>query len=226
MTWDLYVSAFQLQEAADMAKRLGWSGIGVLVPLKDKAGLKGIKEACQKVKGIDLSLGVIISGKGAAAARASQSVRREVELVAVSGGDLETNRAALETPEVDMLLHPWEGRQDCGLDEVMVKLAKENNVSICFDLHPMLVSSRSGRVQVMDSMLDAAGLVKKLKAPFVISSGAIEPYDLRSASDLTSFGRVLGFGDPEIKKAMSGGMVAENRKRLSGKWVMPGVEEV
>ncbi len=214
MSWDMCVMA---EGAAEVAKKLGLKGIGILVPFKEKHKLKGMK-------GAGISTGVIVSGKAGKVVKDVRSVRRSVELVAVSGGDLETNRMALSTPEVDMLLHPWKDRQDCGLDHVMVKLAAKNNVSVCFDFHGLLVSSRRSRVQLMNSMLEAAKLVRKFKAPFVMASGAVEPYDLRSASDLLSFGRTLGFRDPEIKNAMSDRIVSENRKRLSGKWVMPGVE--
>ena len=216
MAWDMYVEA---RDAAVMAGKLGWDGMAVLAPLKERHGLKAME-----AKGMDVSTGVIVSGKAAKVVKDARSVRRQVELVAVEGGDPEVNRTALGTPEADMLLHPWKGRQDSGLDHVMVKLAEKNNVAVCFDFHGLLVSSRRGRVQAMNSMLEAARLVRKLKAPFIIASGAVEPYGMRSQSDLISFGRSLGFRDPEIKRAMSGRIVSENRKRLSGKWIMPGVE--
>jgi RNase P/RNase MRP subunit p30 len=52
----------------------------------------------------------------------------------------------------------------------------------------------------------------------------MDPYDIRAPADIVSFGRVLGFRDPAIKAAMSDSVLKENRKRLSGKWIMPGVE--
>jgi RNase P/RNase MRP subunit p30 len=216
MAWDMFV---RCREAADTAKSLGLEGIGVLVPFKERHELKEIRAG-----GIGISTGVIVSGSAGKVSKDARSVRRQAELVAVEGGDPEVNRAALSTPEVDMLLHPWKGRQDSGLDHIMVKIAAKNCVSVVFDFHSLLVSSRMTRVQLMNSMLEAAKLVRKLRAPFIIASGAVEPYDLRGASDLMSFGRSLGFRDPEIKKAMSDRIVKENRKRLSEKWIMPGVE--
>ncbi len=216
MAWDMYVEA---RDAAGMARKLGWDGMAVLAPLKERHELKAID-----AKGMEMSKGIIVSGKAARIAKDVRSVRKQAEIVAVEGGDPEVNRAALSTAEVDMIIRPWKGRQDSGLDHVMAKLAAKNDVSVCFDFHGLLVSSRRGRVQVMNSMLEAAKLVRKFKAPFVMASGAVEPYCMRSPSDLISFGRSLGFRDPEIKRAMSGRIVSENRKRLSGKWVMPGVE--
>ncbi|MFQ5648206.1 MAG: RNase P subunit p30 family protein, partial [Candidatus Aenigmatarchaeota archaeon] len=142
----------------------------------------------------------------------------------VRGGDADLNRAAVETPEVDILAHPWRERKDCGLDHVMAKLAAKNRVAVQFDFSELLHSSKRSRVQLLAQLMAAAELVRKYRAPFIISSGARAPFDLRAPSDLVSFGRVLGFRDPDIKRALSGGIVKENRKRLSGKWVMPGVE--
>ena len=66
--------------------------------------------------------------------------------------------------------------------------------------------------------------MRKFRAPFVLTSRANTEWDLRSASEMVAFGRVLGFQDKEIKDSLSGKILKENRKRLGGKWVIPGVE--
>jgi ribonuclease P/MRP protein subunit RPP1 len=222
MFWDLYVKAGPA--SSELARKLGWSGLGLVVPWKAEGEIKQLAEAAKSLKGIDAAVGVELRGPAHAVRKACQAVRKRVELVVVQGGDLEVNRSSLGMPEVDMLASPWKGRSDCGMDHVTAKMAAKNNVAVLFDFHELMTSSRRTRVQVMNNMLEAAKLVRKFRAPFAISSGAMESYDLRAPSDLMSFGRVLGFQDPAIKGAMSGAMVTENRKRLSGKWVMPGVE--
>jgi len=217
--WDLGVRNGELEKMAEVAKRLGWRGIGVILPWKERAKLKEFKG---KRLETDVALGLELSGRGFK--RDIQKVRREVELIVVQGGDSDINRAAVETPEVDILARPWMGRQDCGIDYVMARLAAKNRVAIQFDFGELLHSSKRSRVQLLSQLMEAAKLVKKYRAPFVVTSGAKSPFDLRAPSDLLSFGRILGFQDPDIKKALSGWIVQENRKRLSGKWVMPGVE--
>ena len=211
-------------ETLDMAGKLGWKGIGLLVPWEGKENLEKFRKSLGKAK-VDVSVGVIIGAKKASGMKKDVLKARPLaELVAVSGGDLEINRAALERPEVDILLNPWKDRNDPGLDYVMARLGRKNRVSVMFGFNELLVSSKRGRVRVMSNLLAAAKLVRKHKAPFVLSSGAKGTFDLLAPSDSMSFGRVLGFRDPEIKRGLSGQMVRENRKRLSGKWVMPGVE--
>ena len=217
--WDLGVQTGETEETAKVAKSLGWKGIGLILPWAERGELKAIK-----VKGFGFSAGVLVKGKNFR--KDIQKVRRETELVIVEGGDPEINRQAVETREADILACPWRGRQDSGLDYVMAKLAAKNRVAVQFEFRELLYSSKRTRVQLLSQLMEAAKLVKKYRAPFVITSGARIPFDLRAPSDLVSFGRVLGFRDPEIKKAMSDSIVKENRKRLAGKWVMPGVEVV
>ena len=217
--YDLYVHADNLEEAVKIAKKLGWSGMGVIKPLDNKN--------LQKIAGksIDIAAGVEIqTEKPKELKKTLRGVRKRVELIAVRGGDLEVNRTALSSPEVDILIRPWLNRHDSGLNHILVKLAKKNNVAVLFDFKDILYSSRRTRIELMSHMGEAAKLIRKYKAPFVISSGAMIPFDLRSPSELMSFGKVLGFKDPEIKEAMSAKIITENRKRLGGKWVMPGVE--
>jgi RNase P/RNase MRP subunit p30 len=73
-------------------------------------------------------------------------------------------------------------------------------------------------------MLEFAKFIRKAKAPMAIGSGAQMPMDMRDPGELASFGRLLGLQDNEINDGFSGKMALENRKRLSGKWIMPGVE--
>src|SRR3990167_1587444 len=106
----------------------------------------------------------------------------------------------------------------------MVRLAKENNVAIDFAFNDVMYSYDKTRVRVLSNLVKNAALVKKYKAPFVLTSGGYSSWDLRSPSELISFGKVLGFDIPQIKQALSDWLVKENRKRLEGKWIQPGVE--
>lgn len=211
--------AQELGKTLEFAKKLGWEGIGLITQPKDFKGLE-----VKKPGGLDVSLGVEVEVKRASDLRkAVKGLRRKVELIVVKGGNVDVNRAALETPEVDILAGfclPG----SCGLNHIMAKLAAKNNVSIGFEFGDILHSYEKGRTKILSMFLEAAKLVRKFRAPFVLTSGALSPWDLRAPSELQAFGRILGFKDPDIRKALGSGIVEENRKRLSGKWVMPGVE--
>lgn len=203
---------------SEKAAMLGWGGLCLL----DAESPEGMKVKGIKGKhGIDLVRGTLIEAEKAEAVRKEAPKRRQrFEVIAVRGLSEEANRAAAETPAVDILL-PGE---DSRIDYVMVKLAKKNNVAIGFEFRSLLQSSGEDRSRIFSKMRGNAKIVKKYGAPFVITSGAMSEWDMRAPSELIAFGRVLGFETPQITKAVSAWLVEGNRKRLGGKWVMPGVE--
>jgi ribonuclease P/MRP protein subunit RPP1 len=110
------------------------------------------------------------------------------------------------------------------VNHVLAAAAKDNGVAVCFEFQPLMFSHARHRTEMFSKMLEAAKYLRKAGASVAICSGAQDPMDMRDWSVLTSFGRLLGFGDTMIQDGFSGKRVLENRKRLSGKWIMPGVE--
>ncbi len=220
--YDLCTRIQDMKIASRFAGRLGFRGIGIIAPLKD---FEKIITQMKKSRGFEVFPGIELEVKNPRDLRKlARGMRKRAELIAVRGGNLEINREALSIPEVDVLLSPWSGRRDPGINHILAKLGKDNNTAVGFEFRELLYSYGNRRAGVFSSMLRAAKLVKKYKTPFVITSGALSEWDLRSPSELISFGRLLGFQDREIKKALSDSIPKENRKRLSKKWIMPGVE--
>jgi len=217
-----------LEEALRLARELGFSGLGLVIEYsRDFAReMESLKKQIKTLKpGLDISLGVEIpSTRPGNIKKIAQSLRKRVELILVSGGEPEANRRALETPEVDILCHPSLGRNDSGIDHVMAKLSAKNNVSIEFNFNEIIYVYKKRRSQVLQNLLAAAGLVKKYRAPFTLSSGAQEPWNLRGPSELITLARLLGLPAGDAKRSLSGKILQENRKRLGKGWVMPGVE--
>lgn len=214
-----------LEGMLKVLEKVGWNGVCFVC--KSLEAIEQLKKTLEKTRNVklDVSFGYRIeTGQPEHVPKIARKIRKKVELVFVQGGDLDVNRKACETPGVDVLAHPELGRNDSGLDYVMAKLAKEHNVAIEFNFRNLLLSSRKTRSDIFSRMLENAELVRKYKTPFILTSGAVEPYDLRSPSELMSFGRLLGLDTKRMKVSLSGGMLEENRKRLGGKWIMPGVE--
>jgi ribonuclease P/MRP protein subunit RPP1 len=200
------------KKLSEMAASLGWDGLCVLA----ESGGNIVSGP-----GRGIVRGILIDAKSVPAMKkAAGASRKSALVVAVRGSGDEMNRAALETPDVDILV-PDPGTK---IDIVMAKMATENGVSIMFVFNPVLHSSVEDRSRVFRQMSKNAVHVRKFRAPFIIASGALSEWDLRSPSELISFGKLLGFDEPAVKKSMSGGILSENEKRLSGRWVMPGVE--
>ncbi|MFH1445696.1 MAG: RNase P subunit p30 family protein [Nanoarchaeota archaeon] len=215
--YDMHVSAEDVKKTIEIAEKLGWSG---LVFIRKWNGEKKPANFANEAKKLDCSMGLIVDAKKANDMQKTvKSTRKQTELIIVKAGDLEFNRVVLETPEVDIL-----SGFNIQLNHVMCELAKKNNVAIEFNFHDLISSYKNTREKIFNNMIENAKFIRKYKTPFVITSGAMDPWDMRSPQDLLSFGRLLGFQDPQIKKAMSSSVLTENRKRLSDKWIAPGVE--
>jgi ribonuclease P/MRP protein subunit RPP1 len=212
--WDYCVREdADIRETARMAEKLGLSGICVLG--------KGDANPAQAKHKAEVATGLLVEEKNPDLMRKHvRKNRKSCEMIAVAGNDDMMNRIAAETPEVDILL-PAAGTK---IDVVMAKAARKNSVRIGFEFGLLLHSTLQERGRLFSQMMLNAQSVRKFGAPFVIVSGAQSEFGLRSPSELIAFGKVLGFDESMIKKGLSPGMIRENRKRLSGKWVMPGVE--
>jgi RNase P/RNase MRP subunit p30 len=159
--WDYCVrSECDALGAAKTAKELGWEGI---VVLSEEGGKFPAPSSGAKIR-----RGILVRPKSKEQLKkAVKKKRAECALIAVESRDDETNRAAVETPEVDILLPGSETK----IDVVMAKLARESDVTIAFEFSALLHSSLEDRGRHFSQMLKNAGSVRKFRAPFVISSG-------------------------------------------------------
>ena len=224
VSYDLYVKTGNLDGAVRFAGDLGWNGLCFVVPYT-KSFRKRISELRIRTRKrkLDVAFGVEIDAAAKNTRKITREIRKDVELILASGGSPEANRKTLEDPMIDILTqHTVSGK--CGINHVLARLAKKNNIAILFNFSHVLHSYGRTRSVVLATMLETAKFVKRFGAPFLLSSGAESEWDLRSPSELTAFGKFLGFREPAVRESLSGRILLENRKRLSKKWIMPGVE--
>jgi len=126
-------------------------------------------------------------------ARGKPELRKEVArnygkfILVVNGSDDETNRAAVEDRKVDMLLDPEIGRKydfsdwrNSGLNDVMCRLASQNDVTIGIDLST-LPEERFARAERIGRIIQNIMLCRKFKTKIFIFSSKNEfnEHDLR-----------------------------------------------
>ena len=209
--WDYCIKADgDAPSISARAAELGWDGICILSDGKVREG-----GTTSLVRGL-----LIEASSPEGLKRAVRSRRKEFGIIAVLGKDEEMNRAATETAEADILI-PAAGTK---VDVIMARLARENGVRIAFDFSQLLHSTLEERGRLFSQMAVNAMCVRKARAPFILTSGALSEFGLRAPSELSAFGRLLGFQDAGCMSCIDDRLVRENMKRLSGRWVMPGVE--
>tara|TARA_Y100000310_G_scaffold343267_2_gene450088 strand:- start:857 stop:1318 length:462 start_codon:yes stop_codon:yes gene_type:complete len=119
------------------------------------------------------------------------------EIIVVHGGSDKTNRAALDSNKVDILLDPHLGnrrdkmhQRNSGLNQVLLKLAKKNNVAIGISFKNILKS----KAEDLGRIIQNIKLCRKYKVKIVILE-----YEGRNEEDVNSLFKVLGMTAKEVK---------------------------
>ena len=236
LSYDLHLhSAFSggqssLEQLASTSKELGYAGICFAEYFQNDNQIKKLKEEIAKVEqkiGIKIYLGFEARNPKELAKLIEQ--RKMFDILLMQGGDLKMNRLACETPQVDILTHPENNRNDSGLNQVLVKFAAENNVAIEINFREILLASKRTRNSIMKNILNNVKLAKKFDVPMILCSGGISHFELRDPQVMISMANQLGLELSEAKDAISKipeNIIKQSKERKSEKWVMPGVKVV
>lgn len=190
MTYDLHlytnhtIGENSLEEMAAFAKRLGFSGIGVVrFHTEQKKNFPDV--------GIDL-VDVVLIKTDRNIEEIAANIRKESEIIAVYGGNYDINRQACESKYVDILFHPEFGRNDSGLDHVCARAATENKTAIEINTREIVESYKKGRTRVLLSMKRNVMLCKKYNTNIITTSSALSKWNMRTARELASISYLLG----------------------------------
>jgi len=231
--FDLHVhSAFSggessLEELAETAKRLGYKGVCFVFYYQDDKQMDILLAEIERIKkDIKIETYLGFEARDLKELNFLAKKRKSFDILLVRGGDLELNRAACETPEVDILTHPEYQRTDSGLDHVCMKFAAKNNVAIEMNFGEILTSNKATRAKILHNIGHNIRLAKKYHAPIILCSGAISHWELRDPECSISMATQLGLDLNEAKKAISElpeKIIEKIKERKKKKWIMPGV---
>ncbi|MEM7816601.1 MAG: RNase P subunit p30 family protein [Candidatus Aenigmatarchaeota archaeon] len=225
--YDMHIEIKEnLEEVVKFAKMLEYAGILIALneqEINNEYEIKKIENLKKLAieNGIDIIIGLLIKPKNKEELkRVLDEFRKKVEIVAVSGGIYEINRAACEDSRVDILYHPELGRNDSGLDHICVKAASENNVAIEINFNEILQAKN--RPKILTFMRRNVKLCKKYGANVIITSGAKNKWEMRAPRELASIGYILGM---DLKTAIDSvsiipeNIIKTNREKLNGRLI-------
>ncbi|MEM5836329.1 MAG: RNase P subunit p30 family protein [Candidatus Aenigmatarchaeota archaeon] len=219
-----------LEEVAKTAKILGYHGICFVFYYQDETQKDFLLSEIERIKkevGIEAYLG--FEARDLRELKELAKKRRSFDILLARGGDVEMNRVACETPEVDILTHPEYQRNDSGLDHVSMKFAAKNDVAIEINLREVLFSNKTSRSKILANMARNVNLAKKYEVKIITCSGALTHWELRDPLCLASFANLLGLELKEAKETVSKipqGIIERAKERRSENWIMPGVRKV
>jgi len=198
---------------------------GVVVRNRHDARPDADYAAIAEEYGVDVVEGVeVVAEDRSQASGTVGSIRESVPLLAVRGGTPDMNRFVAESPKVDVLAAPMDGRGD--VNHVVVKAAKRNGVRLEFDLSGVLREDGGARVQALRGLRKLRELVDYYDAAFVVSAAPHSHLELRAPRELLAVGEQIGFERDQIRAGLEewGALASRNRELLSGEFIAPGVE--
>lgn len=208
------------EEMVAMAKHLGFAGIAVTNHSNsDPIAKTGSDKGLEVFRGVEL-----VASNPSKLHGLVGKFRRKVDVLAVHGGDEGINRAAVENPNVDVLLHPAT-LKGSGLNHVLAKSASDNDVAIAFDIVSLLTLRGGRRVHALSHFRECLLLARKYDVPFLLTSNASFCYELRAPREIIAMATLFGMGHDEAVMALSE-TPAEiiSRSRRGRNFICDGVE--
>ncbi len=194
----------EFDEVVETAKRLGYSGIGLVEKYANLDRFRKISEMARSVKNLKIVPGIEVEADGVKEMKRSLTkAGKHSKFIIVSGGEYKINRAASEDSRVSLLSHPEYRRSDSGVDHVIARFCMENNVAIEINFHEVLETFKKVRSFVLSHMRLNIELARKYRAPVVITSASRSKWDMRDPRELAALGQVLGMGLEESMKSVS-----------------------
>jgi ribonuclease P/MRP protein subunit RPP1 len=200
------------------ARNLGYKGI--IVCNRDPSKIFML-HAAERITGIEISIGAeVVSPNVRGLKSRISALRTRYPFLMVRADTDETIRIASEDPNVDLLVCPCDVRRPLAISTA--KAARDNQISIGFDLSPLIYLRGSQRARWLRAVSRNLQLVRKFELSTIITTEARSHIELRSPRDLAALAEVAGFLPDEAEEALSRHemLIAQNRRH----WVGPGVE--
>ena len=147
----------------------------------------------------ELSMGInILNANSNEIRKIINKYRNKSNYISCLGGDLKVNRSVCENHRIDVLSRPYYKRRDSGMNHVLAKEAKRNNVAIELCFRDILNNHLRYRANVISSFKEILMFHRKFKFPLILTTDSKSVYDIRSTRDIVSFFKSIGFSSEEI----------------------------
>jgi ribonuclease P/MRP protein subunit RPP1 len=207
--YDFYTHPDDAGLMAIEGKRYGYSGIAVI----------GHEPNEQTIIPEDFSIyrGIEIQAKPSRIREEIKKYRGSDHILIVNGGEEELNRAAVETEGLDILVHPLE------FNNVLAKAARDNSVSIGFNLGLLIRLQGVARMRELKTMRINLKHAQKYKLQLILTSDAYSIYDLRAPREMVAITSLFGMTEKEAVDAMSATPLNILRRK-SPDYIQEGIE--
>jgi ribonuclease P/MRP protein subunit RPP1 len=207
--YDFYTHPDDVGLMAMEGKRYGYSGITVI-------GYEA-KEKTIFPEDFSIYRGIEIQAKPSSIREEIKKYRDSDHILIVKGGEEEMNRAAVETEGLDILVHPLE------FNNVLAKAARDNSVSIGFNLGLLIRLQGVARVRELKTMRINLKHARKYRLKLILTSDAHSIYDLRAPGEMVAISSLFGMTEKEAVDALSASPLNILRRK-SPNYIREGIE--
>ena len=153
---------------------------------------------------LDLYHGIVINQNNPQLLRKEvQRFYKKVDLIMANGGDDKINRIICETPQIDIINHPYLHKRNSGINHVLSKLLVENNLSVNINLTDILQHRGYFKAKILNQINQLLMLQGKYGFRTVLSSGSRSFYDVRSPKAMLLLSQLTDMDMDYARKCIS-----------------------
>ena len=136
-----------------------------------------------------------------------QKFYQKVDLIMVNGNNTKINRIACESPKIDILNSPYLNKNNSGINHVLAKLLKENNITVSINLKDILSNKGYHKSRILTQIDQLLLLRKKYGFKTIVTSGSTSFYDVRSPEGMILLSKLIDMDEKEATQNISDNVV-------------------
>ena len=153
---------------------------------------------------LDLYQGVVIDQTNPQLLRKDvQRLHKKVDLIMANGGEEKINRTICETPQIDIINHPYLHKRNSGINHVLSKLMVENNISVNINFADILQHRGYFKAKILNQINQLLMLQRKYGFRTILSSGSQSFYDVRSPNSMILLSQLTDMDIDYAKKCIT-----------------------
>lgn len=208
------------------ASELGYRIVALTFPQNfPEKDIRQLLEKCRECK-VDLVSRLDLNPKTPKELiRSLRVLRRRFEVIAVLCESKSVARQAAKDRRVDLLNFPSPYSHRF-FDEAEAELASNSLANLEIDMNPILSLEGLARIRLLSSLRREASIAKEFHVPIIISSGASDVRLMRKPREYAALASLFNLDEASAMQAISKNhmaIVKQNRKKLSSKFVAPGI---
>lgn len=220
----------QVEKIVSKASDLGFGLVGVsLSPKVKHETMRFLWGTCRSY-GVDVATRIDLTPKSSSELlKRLRQFRREFELLSVNCFSKSVARQAAKDHRVDLLAFPSSDPRERFFDYAEARLASQGVAALEIDGGLFLRSAGFFRVRLLSCLRREVAIAEKLGVPVVISSGAVDFFQLRGPHDFASLATLFGMDSVSALNAVSVAplaIVERNRGKLDSSYVARGIRVV